>query len=37
MNNQHEQKIPILSFYSGGGFMDMALSKRDLKLFSKSL
>jgi DNA (cytosine-5)-methyltransferase 1 len=27
MNNHHEQKIPILSFYSGGGFMDMGFEK----------
>lgn len=23
MNNHHEHKIPIISFYSGGGFLDM--------------
>lgn len=27
MNNHHEHKIPILSFYSGGGFMDMGFEK----------
>lgn len=27
MNNHHEYKIPILSFYSGGGFMDMGFEK----------
>ncbi len=27
MNNHHEHKIPILSFYSGGGFMDMGFEQ----------
>ena len=27
MNNHHEHKIPILSFYSGGGFLDMGFEQ----------
>lgn len=27
MNNYHEHKIPILSFYSGGGFLDMGFEQ----------
>lgn len=27
MNNHHENKIPILSFYSGGGFLDMGFEQ----------
>ncbi len=27
MNNNHEDKIPILSFYSGGGFLDMGFEQ----------
>lgn len=32
MNNQHEQKIPILSFYSGGGFMDMGFEQAGFEI-----
>jgi len=32
MNNHHEQKIPILSFYSGGGFMDMGFEKAGFEI-----
>lgn len=32
MNNYHEQKIPILSFYSGGGFMDMGFEKAGFEI-----
>jgi len=27
MSNHHENKIPILSFYSGGGFLDMGFEQ----------
>lgn len=32
MNNYHEHKIPILSFYSGGGFMDMGFEKAGFEI-----
>jgi len=32
MNKHHEQKIPILSFYSGGGFMDMGFEKAGFEI-----
>lgn len=32
MNNHHEPKIPILSFYSGGGFMDMGFEKAGFEI-----
>lgn len=32
MNNHHEHKIPILSFYSGGGFMDMGFEKAGFQI-----
>lgn len=32
MNNHHEHKIPILSFYSGGGFMDMGFEKAGFEI-----
>lgn len=32
MTNQHENKIPILSFYSGGGFMDMGFEKAGFEI-----
>lgn len=32
MNNPHEHKIPILSFYSGGGFMDMGFEKAGFEI-----
>lgn len=32
MNNNHEYKIPILSFYSGGGFMDMGFEKAGFEI-----
>lgn len=32
MNNHHENKIPILSFYSGGGFMDMGFEKAGFEI-----
>ena len=32
MNNPHEHKIPILSFYSGGGFMDMGFEKAGFQI-----
>jgi len=32
MNNQHEQKVPILSFYSGGGFMDMGFEQAGFEI-----
>jgi len=32
MNSHHEHKIPILSFYSGGGFMDMGFEKAGFEI-----
>lgn len=32
MNNHYENKIPILSFYSGGGFMDMGFEKAGFEI-----
>lgn len=32
MNNEHEQKVPILSFYSGGGFMDMGFEQAGFEI-----
>lgn len=32
MNSQHEHKIPILSFYSGGGFMDMGFEQAGFEI-----
>lgn len=32
MNNHHEHKIPILSFYSGGGFMDMGFERAGFEI-----
>ena len=32
MNNHHENKIPILSFYSGGGFMDMGFEQAGFQI-----
>lgn len=32
MSNHHEHKIPILSFYSGGGFMDMGFEKAGFEI-----
>jgi DNA (cytosine-5)-methyltransferase 1 len=32
MNNHHKHKIPILSFYSGGGFMDMGFEKAEFEI-----
>ena len=32
MNNYHEHKIPILSFYSGGGFMDMGFEQAGFEI-----
>lgn len=32
MNSHHENKIPILSFYSGGGFMDMGFEKAGFEI-----
>lgn len=32
MNKHHEHKIPILSFYSGGGFMDMGFEKAGFEI-----
>jgi DNA (cytosine-5)-methyltransferase 1 len=32
MNNHHEHKIPILSFYSGGGFMDMGFEQAGFEI-----
>lgn len=32
MSNHHEHKIPILSFYSGGGFLDMGFEKAGFKV-----
>lgn len=32
MNNHHEHKIPVLSFYSGGGFMDMGFEKAGFEI-----
>lgn len=32
MNNHHKHKIPILSFYSGGGFMDMGFEKAGFEI-----
>lgn len=32
MSNHNEQKIPILSFYSGGGFMDMGFEKAGFEI-----
>lgn len=32
MNNHHNHKIPILSFYSGGGFMDMGFEKAGFEI-----
>ena len=32
MDNHHEHKIPILSFYSGGGFMDMGFEKAGFEI-----
>src|SRR5215510_13586882 len=32
MNNHPEHKIPILSFYSGGGFMDMGFEKAGFEI-----
>lgn len=32
MNNHYEHKIPILSFYSGGGFMDMGFEKAGFEI-----
>jgi DNA (cytosine-5)-methyltransferase 1 len=32
MNNHHEHKIPILSFYSGGGFMDMGFEQANFEI-----
>lgn len=32
MSNNHEHKIPILSFYSGGGFMDMGFEQAGFEI-----
>ncbi|MBK7566468.1 MAG: DNA cytosine methyltransferase [Bacteroidetes bacterium] len=32
MNKHHEHKIPILSFYSGGGFMDMGFEQAGFEI-----
>ena len=32
MNNHNENKIPILSFYSGGGFLDMGFEKAGFEI-----
>lgn len=32
MNSNYEHKIPILSFYSGGGFMDMGFEKAGFEI-----
>lgn len=32
MNNHNEHRIPILSFYSGGGFMDMGFEQAGFKI-----
>lgn len=32
MNNEYEQKTPILSFYSGGGFMDMGFEQAGFEI-----
>src|SRR6188768_1464514 len=32
MSNSKESKIPILSFYSGGGFMDMGFEKAGFEI-----
>lgn len=32
MNNHHEHKTPILSFYSGGGFMDMGFEQAGFEI-----
>jgi DNA (cytosine-5)-methyltransferase 1 len=32
MNSNHERKIPILSFYSGGGFMDMGFEQAGFEI-----
>ena len=32
MNNHQDNKIPILSFYSGGGFMDMGFEKAGFEI-----
>jgi len=32
MNNHHKNKIPILSFYSGGGFMDMGFEQAGFEI-----
>jgi len=32
MNNHNENKIPILSFYSGGGFLDMGFEQAGFKI-----
>jgi DNA (cytosine-5)-methyltransferase 1 len=32
MNNNQEYKIPVLSFYSGGGFMDMGFEKAGFEI-----
>ena len=32
MNSHHEHKIPILSFYSGGGFMDMGFERAGFEI-----
>ena len=32
MNKHYENKIPILSFYSGGGFMDMGFEKAGFEI-----
>ena len=32
MSKHHENKIPILSFFSGGGFMDMGFEQAGFKV-----